>query len=419
MVAIGRKAPPAKLLWLVTTLNQIIGITTLRSVPTYLDPHMSSTFLPNVRESIDDYYLRYYKYDQTYEVAPVSGNPTYLHEFAHMAAIGWTKANGTIDWNCGGTLIWENYVLTAAHCAADEKNAIGEVSSRAERNSIVSNAVPDVVRLGDINLYDTSDDQFAQQLKIVEIIRHPEHRFSSRYHDLALLRLEKYVTVHDTVSPGCLWNDEEIPFRTLEATGWGATGFEWSFKPYACATRYIHLREYEPDIVLSKSDDTEWIDLSRARLSSQITALSSEATFRNGTNCSIPETYLPKLASGLTREHLCFGNELFLVPETCELQFGAPLLRSIERLARILEHVYALNLFAKDCGFGRSAVATRLGAHLEWMNTILLPSYAESAVHFFNKDFEEFDHCTAADGSGGLCTHVYRCPKIAYDVKND
>lgn len=60
--------------------------------------------------------------------------------------------------------------------------------------SFISNIPPDVVRLGDINLYDDSDDQYAQQLKIVEIVRHPEHRFSSRYHDLALLRLEKNVT---------------------------------------------------------------------------------------------------------------------------------------------------------------------------------------------------------------------------------
>uniref|UniRef100_A0A182MYY2 Peptidase S1 domain-containing protein n=1 Tax=Anopheles dirus TaxID=7168 RepID=A0A182MYY2_9DIPT len=563
----------AKVLWLATSLNQIGGI---------------------------NCYLRYYKYGQSHEVAPVSGKPTYLRD----------------------------------------------------------NAVPDVVRLGDINLYDTSDDQYAQQLKIVEIIRHPEHRFSSQYHDLALFRLEKNVTLHDTVAPGCLWNDEEIPFGRMEATGWGTTGFgeaktpsllkvslsvvkksecdklypagnrglrqglqeyqlcagdikmdtcpgdsggplqvkllsnhrltpfvvgvtsfggvcgqsipgvymkvapyipwiraellkrnefvhEWSFKPYACAVKYIHMREYEHDVVLSKTDGTEWLDLSRTHLSvaasseeirirwpsgmvgapencygaiidedvvvtlgrcaafgsvrpshvvyagdvenevievyrhpryrpnsydndiailkvknrfgmipeciwrefdlpdpsfyvsargrydlnvvtprlvapslrSQITTLSPRADIQNGANCTIPEEYFTGLANGLTREHLCFGNDLFLVPETCELQFGAPLRRKVMRLARSLEHVYALNLFGKDCGFGRSAVATRLGAHLEWMNSVMVPNYTESAVHFFNQDLEEFDHCTAADGSGGLCAHVHRCPKVAYDMK--
>ncbi|KFB49544.1 AGAP008403-PA-like protein [Anopheles sinensis] len=593
-----------------------------------------------------DCHLRYYKYGEGPEPLPAFGQPAYLREFAHMAAVGWTKPDGSIGWNCGGSLIWENYVLTAAHCAADDENN-----------------QPDVVRLGDIDLYNDTDDQYAQQLKIVEIIRHPEHRFSSRYHDLALLRLEKNVVLHDTVAPGCLWNDEEIPFPSMEATGWGATGFgqnstpillkvslsvvkkaecdrqyrvgdrglkqglqnyhlcagdikmdtcpgdsggplqikllhnakmtpfvvavtsfgsvcgksvpgvymkvssyipwirselakrgekieEWSFKPYACALRYVNLREYEDDVVISKSASFETLDSSKAHMNiikstqtvkihwppvgqkapddcygvvidedtvltlarcavfersrasyivhndtrnevvnvyrhpmytpgsyyndlavlktknrfklsrkfvpaciwsafdlpdpkfyvtgqgrldinefnyfskkmtefkPQIVQLSPRADIQSAGNCSIPEDYLPGLTRGLTEEHLCFGNKPFLVPEACQMQFGAPLRRKIWRTRRHFEHIYGLNLFGKDCGFGRSAVATRLGFHHDWLKSVLLPNYRDNsdAVNFFNKDLDELDHCAGVDGSAGLCVEVSRCPKVAYDI---
>uniref|UniRef100_A0AAG5DAE0 Peptidase S1 domain-containing protein n=1 Tax=Anopheles atroparvus TaxID=41427 RepID=A0AAG5DAE0_ANOAO len=645
MVTCGVKLLRADLILTVIIIAQFIGPGLGKLFPTSSNEDLTAVFLPNVRNSVDDCHLRYHKYGKRFLVKPTGGRPAYLREFAHMAAVGWTRADGTIGWNCGGSLIWENYVLTAAHCTADDDNM-----------------QPDVVRLGDINLYNDTDDQYAQQLKIVEIIRHPEHRFSSRYHDLALLRLEKNVVLHDTVAPACLWNDEEIPFPSMEATGWGATGFgqtntpillkvslsvvkkaecdrhyragdrglrqglqnyqlcagdikmdtcpgdsggplqirllnsiemtpfivgvtsfgsacgqsepgvymkvssyipwirselakrrekieEWSFKPYECAQRYNYLRELEDDVKLGIVDGFESYDFDNSHMNyiestqtvkiqwavdqkvpsdcygvvidedtvltlascavfermrashvvhndkrndvvhvhrhpmyasgslyndiavlktkdrfkfscdfvpaciwsafelpdpqfyvtghgrvdllgklnisetikPKIVQLSPRADMQTGENCTVPEDYLPGLRIGLAEEHLCFGNKPFLVPETCEQQLGAPIRREIFRNGRYLEHIYGLNLFGKDCGFGRSAVATRIGYHIDWLNSVLLPNYRDKSesVHFLDNDLVELDHCTGIDGNDGLCVNVNKCPKIAYDIQSN
>jgi transmembrane protease serine 9 len=53
-----------------------------------------------------------------------------------------------------------------------------------------SSARPDLVRLGDLNLYSSQDDNYAQQLEIDDVIRHPDYKISSAYDDIALLRLK-------------------------------------------------------------------------------------------------------------------------------------------------------------------------------------------------------------------------------------
>uniref|UniRef100_A0A1B0DDB0 Uncharacterized protein n=1 Tax=Phlebotomus papatasi TaxID=29031 RepID=A0A1B0DDB0_PHLPP len=157
--------------------------------------------------------LKFMEKYQTLTYHILGGVETSLGEFPHMAALGYPSeevGSDDFQWNCGGSLIAENYVLTAAHCVANP-------ASR-----------PTIVRLGKVTLKTNDDTATPQDIPISQIISHPSYKRSRNYHDIALIRLARPAEMNENVKPACLNTDNEDVGDdvSLIVTGWGSTSVE-------------------------------------------------------------------------------------------------------------------------------------------------------------------------------------------------
>lgn len=141
------------------------------------------------------------KCGQDNSVRIVGGNNAGLHEYPWQVAL---TTNGYQF--CGGSLINDRYILTAAHCTAG------------------STASDIVIRLGEHNLSTGSETSKTITRRVSEIIDHSGYDDNTLYHDISLLKLSSPVPISSEVLPVCLPPpNPTYAGKTATVTGWGTT----------------------------------------------------------------------------------------------------------------------------------------------------------------------------------------------------
>ena len=135
----------------------------------------------------------------------VGGDEATDKEFPHMALIGYKKSEDDFSFVCGGSLISDRFILSAAHC-----------SFGSDLGAAAYAKIGDVRR--GINTKNTL------LVLIMERIKHPDYKRDFIDHDIMLFKLQKSVEFNDWIRPICLPHINEKVKRAV-VTGWGTTGF--------------------------------------------------------------------------------------------------------------------------------------------------------------------------------------------------
>lgn len=243
----------------------------------------------------------------------IGGRDVTEGEYPHMAALGYGTMRD-VKWLCGGSLISNKFILTAAHCRSSPNS--GEVQ---------------FVQLGFVNINDRPKS--TNFFLINKIHVHEKYRPPLIYNDIAVIELARPVIFSANIKPACLYSEyfKELDENSITATGWGLTSYSGI-----------------------KSNILQTVEL---KLFDSCKQFYKKVSRR-------------KLDDGVIDSQMCVGGDDD--KDTCQGDSGGPL--QVLHFKNKLHVIKGVTSAGLGCGSGRPALYTRVSSYLDWIEDIVWSS---------------------------------------------
>ncbi|BET02096.1 serine protease [Nesidiocoris tenuis] len=245
----------------------------------------------------------------------VGGSEAKSKEFPHMALIGY-GSQPRIAWLCGGSLISERFILSAAHCSNPGSKGPAKWAK--------------------LGVLDMKNDRGNHEIvaKIVERFDHPSYNNIQLYNDITLFKLENDIQLNPWVRPICLQTNFDFGQPAAIASGWGHT--QWGGGPTN------RLQKVKLNIVDNDSCNSSY----QASIGKQLPNGIVESTM------------------------LCAGDEEG--KDTCQGDSGGPLQIPL-RSPYCMYAIVGVTSFGRACAQNYPGVYTRVSHYRQWIEKIVWP----------------------------------------------
>uniref|UniRef100_A0A224XHH9 Putative trypsin-like serine protease n=1 Tax=Panstrongylus lignarius TaxID=156445 RepID=A0A224XHH9_9HEMI len=254
----------------------------------------------------------------------VGGELARAKEFPHMALIGHSENDdetAVINWQCGGSLISERWIVSAAHCTATRRGLAKWAT------------------LGDLKVLSTDDEDYTDPvtLRIVERVDHPDYHSGRGYNDIALYKLERDVKFNAYIRPICLNTNTGLYSGKAIASGWG---------------------------------NTKWKGSSSQDLLRVVLNLFDMNECNNAYKKAQKPGILIKTPQGISPHNLVCAWERG--KDTCQGDSGGPLQIKLEE-PYCMYSIIGITSFGDECAKDLPGVYTRVSYYVPWIESIVWP----------------------------------------------
>ncbi|XP_055523959.1 uncharacterized protein LOC129717802 isoform X2 [Wyeomyia smithii] len=274
-----------------------------------------------------------------------------------------TKKEPIVTYSCYGTLISQQYVLTAAGCVTGLNN----YTLLVRANELESWVKP--------NTSNVNKCMYYEEAYVSQIYIHPNYSETPLNNDVALLQLDpNEFQFGKKFKPACLWTHELIPIEEFQSNGHGLK-------------KTVSI-EYSIEALLADEEKSELYLISKI---------------------------LDECPLNLTDNQLCVGDSITVVPGTCKNNIGSAMSREVWVFDKVyLHYIFAINNKGENCGFNTPAIFTKVSPYIQWIESIVFGDN----LQYVDTNKYHGDACYTPNGSIGVCLTIDECPQIVSQLKD-